>query len=226
MADAIPIHVTQEIERFARLRCAMHDAAHDALHLARVVHNARLLHEAEPGSRQRDWSVIAASCWLHDIVQLPKGEGPPGEPARRSAAEARDVLASLGVDQEAIDSVVHAIAVHSFSGGRHPESPEAAIVQDADRLDALGAVGIARLWVTGAELGGALYNADDPSGSRRELDDRAWGLDHIERKLLRLPALMNTAAGRAEAERRAEFLRTYRDAFLSEIGVRVTANDS
>ena len=99
-----------------------------------------------------------------------------------------------------------------------PNTLEAAIVQDADRLDALGAIGIARLWVTGVALGGQLYAADDPAGHQRELDDRHYGLDHIERKLLRSPDTMNTAAGKREAERRAAFVAAYRAEFLRELG--------
>lgn len=91
-------------------------------------------------------------------------------------------------------------------------------MQDADRLDALGAIGIARFWVTVAYTGGALYQADDPLGERRELDDRAYALDHIDKKLLRLPEQMNTVAGRAEALERAAYVRAYRDVLLREIG--------
>lgn len=163
--------------------------------------------------------VVEAACWLHDVVQLPKGSGPAGESARRSAVTARDFLTGLGVEASQVEAVAHAVEAHSFSGGLRPETIEAAIVQDADRLDALGAVGIARLWVTGVSLGGTLYDRADPTGARRNLDDRAYGLDHIERKLLRLPDTMNTASGRAEARRRAEFVRRYRDEFLRELGI-------
>ena len=74
-------------------------------------------------------------------------------------------------------------------------------------------------WVTGASLGGTLYHAEDPAGVDRALDDRTYGLDHIERKLLRLPDTMNTVSGRSEARQRAEFVRKYRDEFLRELGL-------
>ncbi len=209
----------EEIEAFACERCAGHDTAHDALHLARVLANARSLITAERAmGAVVDTFVVEAACWLHDLVQFPKGSGPAGESARKSAAVAREFLTARGVDPVQVDAVAHAVETHSFSGGLRPETIAAAIVQDADRLDALGAVGIARLWVTGVGLGGTLYHAGDPSGSHRELDDRAYGLDHIERKLLRLPDTMNTASGRAEAHRRADFIRNYRDEFLRELG--------
>mgnify|MGYP002778803017 CR=1 FL=1 len=217
----------ESIRHIARERSQGHDTAHDLLHLQRVVENARRLMIAELDAGQRvDHEIVEAACWLHDLVQLPKGSGPPGESARQSAFEARRVLRDLGVFDKKIDAICHAIETHSFSGGLRPETIEAAIVQDADRLDALGAVGIARLWVTGATLGGLLYHPDDPAGRARELDDRAFGLDHIERKLLTLPATMNTRSARVEAERRARFVAEYRATLLREIGERDTVLDS
>ncbi len=209
----------REIEEFARGACTDHDTAHDALHLSRVLANARLLAEVERAAGANvDTFVVEAACWLHDIVQLPKGTGPSGESARRSAAVAREFLAERGAEPARIDAIAHAVEAHSYSGGMQPATIEAAILQDADRLDALGAVGLARLWVTGVSLGGALHHDSDPAGTARELDDRAFSLDHIERKLLRLPATMNTDSGRIEAERRAEYVRQYRNEFLRELG--------
>lgn len=211
--------ILSEIRAVATERCRDHDSAHNALHLTRVVDNARTLAEAEAASgRSVDLFVVEAVGWLHDLVQLPKGSGPAGESARRSAASAAELLESYDVSTARRENVLHAIATHSFSGRLRPETIEAAIVQDADRLDALGAIGIARLWVTGVALGGELYAVNDPAAERRELDDRAFGLDHIERKLLRLPETMNTPAGRREAERRADFVRLYRSEFLRELG--------
>lgn len=202
------------IERLARERCAGLDPAHDALHVARVVRAARLIARSEP---EADPFITEAASWLHDIVQLPKGSGVPGESARRSAHDARAFLLDLGVDTGTVDAIADAITTHSFSGGKKPASLEAAILQDADRLDALGAIGIARLWVTAGVLNSDLYHDDDPSARHRELDDRSFGLDHIAAKLLLLPDMMNTAAGRELARSRADFVQHYRDTFLSEL---------
>ena len=213
-----------KIEAFARERCAEHDTAHDALHLSRVLANARLLTDAERAAGAVvDAFVVEAACWLHDVVQLPKGTGPAGESARQSAALARTFLAERRVEPPLIDAIAYAVEAHSYSGGMQPATIEAAILQDADRLDALGAVGVARLWVTGVSLGGSLYHDGDPGGTVRVLDDRAYSLDHIERKLLRLPETMNTVAGRSEAHRRAEYVRQYRDEFLRELGILVSS---
>ncbi|HEX5166192.1 MAG TPA: HD domain-containing protein [Thermomicrobiales bacterium] len=214
-----------EIAAFAHQRSAGHDTAHDALHLARVVANADgLVTDERAEGAEVDEFVVEAACWLHDVVQVPKGSGPAGEAARQSADIAREFLETHQVGRRRIDAIAHAIEAHSYSGGLRPQTIEAAVVQDADRLDALGAVGIARLWVTGVSLGGTLYHPTDPGGRSRRLDDRAFGLDHIERKLLQLPATMNTAAGRAEATRRAEFVRVYRDEFLRELNAATESN--
>ncbi len=206
------------IEAFAREQCAGHDTAHDVLHLQRVRSNACwLVNEERERGASIDTIVVEAACWLHDLVQLPKGTGPAGESARQSADAARAFLSALEVNTTMIGAIAHAVAAHSYSGNIRPTSIEAAIVQDADRLDALGAIGIARLWVTGVSLGGGLYHPDDPGGVNRQLDDRAYGLDHIERKLLKLPGTMNTNSGRAEAARRAQFVERYRDEFLREL---------
>lgn len=196
-------------------RCAAGDPAHDALHLRRVVGNARMLLKTH--DQPCDPHVVEAACWLHDCVQLPKGQGRPGEAADRSADVAAQFLRALGISPAPTDLITDAIRTHSFSGGRAPLSSEGAVVQDADRLDALGAVGIARLWSTMVTLGGTMYAADDPAGTSRDLDDRRWALDHIERKLAKLADMMNTPAGRAEAQRRTAYILAYRTEFLREI---------
>jgi uncharacterized protein len=209
----------ERIEAFSIERCSGHDAAHDALHLRRVLANARAIADNETGSGASIRNdVVEAACWLHDLVQLPKGTGPAGEPARLSALSARQLLTDMSVHADTVDRIVHAIEAHSFSGGMKPATIEAAIVQDADRLDALGAVGIARLWVTAAMLGSQLYNATDPLGASRALDDRAYGFDHIERKLATLSSTMNTPSGRSEADRRSAYVLEYRAEFARELG--------
>jgi uncharacterized protein len=204
------------IRGFAVARCDPSDPAHDELHLQRVVANARLLAAEE--AADVDMFVVEAAGWLHDCVQLPKGQGEPGEAAKRSAQRAAAHLLECGVEPPIVEGICAAIRTHSFSGGLRPESLEAAILQDADRLDALGAVGIARFWATMVRMGGLMYHPTDPSALTRELDDRAWALDHLQRKLFKLVDLMNTQAGRAEAERRTAFLHAYRAEFLREVG--------
>jgi HD superfamily phosphodiesterase len=99
-----------------------------------------------------------------------------------------------------------------------PRTPEAAVVQDADRLDALGAVGIARTFLVAGSLGSALAHPTDPFPTRRPPDDRRFAVDHFYAKLLTLAGTMRTDAGRAEAERRTAFLRTFLHHLADEFG--------
>jgi len=103
-------------------------------------------------------------------------------------------------------AVEHAIEAHSFSAGIAPQSPEAKIVQDADRLEALGAIGLARVFAVSGALGVALFDARDPFADSRDVDDKAFALDHFQTKLLRLPETMQTEVGRELARHNADFL--------------------
>ncbi|STT07263.1 metal-dependent phosphohydrolase [Klebsiella michiganensis] len=95
---------------------------------------------------------------------------------------------------------------HSFSAAIAPQSEEAKIVQDADRLEALGAIGLARVFAVSGALNNSLFDARDPFADRRELDDKTYALDHFQCKLLRLPKTMQTEKGRAMAVHNARFL--------------------
>jgi uncharacterized protein len=182
-----------------------HDAAHDILHIRRVVATAVRLASAE-GARLE---IVYPAAWLHDCVVVPK-DSPQRPLASRLAAEtAVAFLSHIGYAPALLPAIEHAIAAHSFSAGIAPRTLEAQIVQDADRLDALGAVGIARCLITGASMGRPFYDSADPFCRQRPADDQTATLDHFYTKLLRLAQTMQTAAGRAEAHRRTAFMRAY-----------------
>ena len=90
-------------------------------------------------------------------------------------------------------------------------------MQDADRLDALGAVGIARCFLVGGSMGTELYHPDDPFCENRSPDDKSWSIDHFYSKLFKLPATMNTKSGKAEAEKRVAYMKAYLDKLSQEI---------
>ena len=191
------------------------DSAHDLSHLQRVWRNAGILLEGHP---EADKLVVMAACYLHDLVNLPKNH-PERHFASRQAAElATQQLTALGFPQEKLAGVAHAIETHSFSANLTPATIEAQIVQDADRIDALGAVGLARLFYISARMGSALAHGSDPLGKQRSLDDKAYALDHIELKLATLPGKMQTPAGRALAEQRLALITGFRAAFAEEWG--------
>ncbi len=90
-------------------------------------------------------------------------------------------------------------------------------MQDADRLESLGAIGLARVFYVSGALGRALFDSDDPLAAHRELDDTAWALDHFQKKLLTLPSTMQTEAGRALARHNADFLVHYMAKLCAEL---------
>jgi uncharacterized protein len=189
------------------------DGAHDINHLNRVWQVAATLLAEYP---EADAMVVQAACYLHDLVNLPKNHPARSQASRLAARLACGRLAKAGFPPDKLDCVAHAIEAHSFSASIAPTTIEAMIVQDADRLDALGAVGLARLYYTAGRMGSALAHPTDPLAAHRVLDDRAFALDHIELKLAKLPASMQTAAGRKLGEARLDWIRAFRDTFVAE----------
>lgn len=191
------------------------DGAHDLNHLHRVWQTAQALLAEETGA---DAMVVQAACYLHDIVNLPKDHPDRAQASRMAAQLATEKLTEAGFPAGKLVGVAHAIEAHSFSAAIAPTTIEAKIVQDADRLDALGAVGLARMFYTAGRMGSALAHPSDPLGLQRVQDDRAFSLDHIAVKLAKLPGTMQTGAGRKLGEARLKFLLSFRDAFVTEWG--------
>lgn len=201
--------------RFIQLatEAAGDDGAHDINHLHRVWHTAETLLNDYP---EADALVVQAACYLHDLVNLPKND-PQRHLASRQAAElACRELSSMNFPADKLPALAHAIEAHSFSAAITPTTIEARIVQDADRLDALGAVGLARLFYIAGRMGSELAHPDDALGTQRGLDDKRYALDHIEVKLATLPASMQTEAGRRLGQQRLEWIYAFRGTFLQE----------
>jgi len=193
---------------------AFGDAAHDLEHVRRVVRTAMSL--AVPEGADPD--IVFAAAWLHDCVAVPKDSPDRSKASRFAAAAASEFLAAAGWESRQIPFIHHAIEAHSFSAGIEPITPDARVVQDADRLDALGAHGLARCIATGASMGTGLVHPTDPWAVNRALDDVKWSVDHFFAKLFKLPAMMRTAAGRAEADRRSEVLKVFLRGLARERG--------
>jgi len=189
------------------------DAAHGLDHIKRVVANAKRLAE----SSTANLAVVIPAAWLHDCVSVAKDSDSRSQASSLAAMDARKFLMCSDYPTQWLDAIEHAIASHSFSAGMSPETLEAKIVQDADRLDALGAIGIARCLQTGTSMGSVLYDLDDPFADNRVADDRVSTIDHFHTKLLTLADTMQTDAGRSEAHRRTEFMRQYLKQLRREI---------
>ena len=191
------------------------DAAHDRQHIERVVHTARQLAEVEGA----DLAVVIPAAWLHDCVTLPKNAPNRHEASQLTAAEAVRFLRSIDYPEQYLESIAHAIAAHSFSAGIAPTTLEAKVVQDADRLDALGAIGVARCMMVGGVLERPLYHPTDPFCQTREPDDLTYTIDHFYRKLFKIGQTLHTAAARAEAQRRSTFMQAFLDQLAHEISL-------
>lgn len=188
------------------------DAAHDLGHVRRVVDNARQLTEMEGA----DLRVTLPAAWLHDCVSIPKDDPRRRQGSQLAAEAAVGFLATTDYPGELFEAVRHAIEAHSFTAKIPPLSPEARVVQDADRLDSLGAIGIARCLLVGGRLDRPLLGPDDPFCETREPDDSRYTIDHFYAKLLTLPATMQTTAGREMAEHRAAVMREFLENLRSE----------
>lgn len=196
----------------ARSRCAHAEPAHDFFHVERVVKNAIVIAEAE-GARG---DVAAVAALLHELFTLPKSDPRSAEAGDRCAEHARALLEREQAN-DLVLPVCAAIRDHAFSKGVVPDALESKVLQDADRLDALGAIGLARMWATCADMKRPFYSPADPFCASRPPDDKAWGLDHVFKKLLVVPERLHTKTAREIAGRRVLFLRRYLDELRAEI---------
>jgi uncharacterized protein len=190
------------------------DPSHDMSHLDRVARQCRLIGRSE-GADER---IVLAAAYLHDLVNIPKNHPDRQQASQASASAAVAILVRLGFSAGEVDRVCRAIEEHSYSRGLPCSSVESKVLQDADRLDALGAIGVLRMATCGALMGSRYYDADDPFASARPLDDQRNMLDHVPMKLLRLVHRFQTDTGRREAERRTAYLRDFIAQLESELG--------
>ncbi len=190
------------------------DPAHDLSHFKRVVKMAKDLCQQEAGRLE----VVIPAAWLHDLVIIPKDSPLRREASKLSAQKAQDYLHHLSYPSQFLEDIGHAIEAHSFSAGIEAKTLEAKIVQDADRLDALGAIGIARCFAIAGLLKRPFYHDEDPFCATRGPDDSQYTLDHFYIKLFKVPETLKTQAGQREGRRRVEEMRKFLDALVQEIG--------
>lgn len=143
------------------------DAAHDISHVQRVVNTAKKL-AMEEGA---DLSIVLPAAYLHDCFTYPKDHPNRKQSSIIAAKKAVAFLESIDYPQQYHDAIAHAIEAHSFSANIRPNTLEAKVVQDADRLDALGAIGVTRCIQVSTEFDAQLYDDKDIFAQQRELDD-------------------------------------------------------
>lgn len=185
------------------------DPAHDYSHIMRVYKNAQKIARHE----KADTRLVLAAVLLHDLVQFPKSDPRSKTASTKSAKLAQKILQKHSFSEPEIKIITDAIRDHSFSRGKTPQTIEGKILQDADRLDALGAIGIARTFSVGGSEGRPIYNVKDPLCRTRKPDDHSWTVDHFYRKLLLLEKKMNTKFAKSLAKKRTKLMVK----FLSEL---------
>ncbi len=191
------------------------EGGHDWFHIERVFNNSKLIAATE----EVDLLVVELGALLHDIAdsKFHNGDETVGPKV------AREHLSSLNVEETVIDHVIKIIENISFKGGNTSQSfhsKELAVVQDADRLDALGAIGIARAFNYGGFKGRGLYDPEIKPQLKMTKEEykasTAPTINHFYEKLLLLKDRMNTASGKAIAEERHLYMQSFLDQFYAE----------
>jgi len=176
-----------------------HESSHDFDHVLRVLALAERIARAEGG----DLEVVRAAALLHDIGRAEE-EATGGDHAAIGAARAREILA--GHPPEKVEAVVTAIASHRFRGGPPPATPEARALFDADKLDAMGAIGVARAFARAGARRRRLWVPPDVAAAQGDGTPEHTPVHEFVVKLARLRDAMTTATGRALAEERHAFM--------------------
>ncbi|WP_210469147.1 HD domain-containing protein [Sporosarcina sp. 6E9] len=190
------------------------DASHDLDHINRVMKNAIDISVREPLANE---FIIKLSVLLHDIEDA--------KYKLEDTLSVREILEMHEADEILIDRVIACIDSVSFSGGNEKAitSIEGAIIRDADRLDAIGAIGIARAFTFGGARGRKLYDANEEARAKMSEEDyrkkRTATVTHFHEKLLLLKELMVTAEGKRLAKERHEFMVAFLEQLDREIGM-------
>lgn len=202
-------------ELLPQLPADSNDGSHDLAHLQRVWSNVRRIQAREGG----DLEVLLAATVLHDCVAVEKNSPLRAQASTLSAERAAAILADMGWPQPRIEQVTHAVMTHSYSAGLSPQSLEAKILQDSDRLDSMGAVGIARCFYVSGRMGSALYDVENPTAAGRDYRDNRFTIEHFQTKLLKLASGLQTGEGARLAALRHQRLASFLAEFMEEIGV-------
>jgi uncharacterized protein len=200
-------------EEYARAELRYEGSGHDWRHIERVRNLARIIAREEGA----DLYICELAAVLHDLADA-KIAGDEGTGQRR----VRDWLVAQEVEPSGVERVMEIIATMSFAGGNRPPMTtlEGRVVQDADRLDAIGAVGIARTFAYGGSRGRLLYDPDIPPQAHASVEayhaSDAPTINHFYEKLLLLKDRMNTPYARRLAEGRHAYMETFLAEFYAE----------
>jgi len=207
--------IIQATEKFVKETLAEAEGGHDWWHIFRVWQLAKHIAATE----EVDGFVVELGALLHDIADSKFHHGDE----EIGPQKAKDFLSTLHVEVEVINHIVKIIENISFKGGKHEQkfkSLELDVIQDADRLDAIGAIGIARTFTFGGFKGREIYNPEIKPNLNMTKEEyknsNAPTLNHFYEKLLLLKDLMNTESGKKIAEKRHLFMEQYLEQFYAE----------
>ena len=191
------------------------DAAHDLSHARRVWRHCLSIMEQD--DLQVEPLVLLAAAYFHDIVNVSKHSKERKQASSMAAEQALIILRSMSFPSEHLGEVKSAIESHSYSANLRPKTSAAKIVQDADRLEALGALGIARVFYVAGQMNSKLFDPEDPWAKKRELNDLEFAIDHFYVKLFNIASRMQTQAGRRMAEELTQKMKDYLVQLKNEI---------
>ena len=201
------------LKKYVKKIYTKNDPSHDFQHIMRVYKNAEKICKTEKADRK----LVLVSVLLHDIVKKSESDKRVQSSSDLSASKSIKILEKLKFSDNDISIISEAIRNHSFTKKKVSKSIVGKILQDADRLDALGAIGIARVFSVSGTKNRQFYEPSDPFSKNRKINDKKWALDHFFKKLLLLENMMNTKTGKVEAKKRTKVLRNFLISLKKEI---------
>ena len=199
----------ENLKKVVKSKLGKNDPAHDFEHVMRVYRNAERICKNENGNKK----LILSAVLLHDIIKIKNRK----DSALKSAKLSEKILKENYFLDDEITIISDAIREHSFSKGKTPSTIEGKILQDADRLDAIGAIGLARVFSFSGSNNRPFYDPKDPFSKNRSVNDKKWALDHFYEKLLTLEQKMNTKTGKLLAKKRTKILKDFLKEIKNEI---------
>lgn len=208
------IELKNQLIKIAKEKISDTDVSHDFEHALRVLSNAERIAKEENG----DFDIIVPAALFHDLVLYPKNHPDKHKSQEESAKAAERILNTFGnFPKEKIEKVKTCILECSFSKGIIPRLLESKILQDADGLEATGAISIMRTYSSTGQMKRPFYNSEDPFCENREPNASHFALDLFYERLLKVTDRMHTKTARKIAKRRTDFLKEFMKEFKLEL---------
>ena len=208
------LQIKNQLISIATERISDTDVSHDIHHALRVLSNTEMIAETEGG----DCDIIIPAALFHDLIVYPKNHPDKHRSQEESALQAEKILRSIHeYPQDKIKHVTMCIRECSFSKGIVPGLLESKILQDADGLEATGAISIMRTYSSTGQMQWPFYNATDPFREKRQPDPSRFALDLFYKRLLKVTERMHTKTAQKIAKRRTDFLHDFLAEFKLEL---------